>query len=206
MRLELPGHRMGIAASGDASRPSPSAVLLSSAAVSLALGVLTAYAQGWLPAGAASLANSAGTWVVVAFVVSARMRRVRTAAVTGAVSLLALVLGYYVTDFLRGFGVSLPTVAMWAMLAVVVGPVLGVCAGWLRAGPPPLAAIGGGFLGALLIAEGWYGLHYVAATTSVAYWWAEIGAGLVVVCATAFLAKRRAGAVRDARRGRSSSA
>ncbi len=37
-------------------------LLLGVGVVALALGALTAYAQGWLPEQAASLANSSGPW------------------------------------------------------------------------------------------------------------------------------------------------
>ena len=46
----------------------------------LVLGVLTAYAQGWLPDELGSLANSSGSWVLVAFLVALLARRPGVAA------------------------------------------------------------------------------------------------------------------------------
>jgi hypothetical protein len=62
--------------------------------VALALGVLTAYAQGSLPQRMGSLANSAGSWVIAACALSLLATSDRLAAVYGSASLLGLLGGY----------------------------------------------------------------------------------------------------------------
>lgn len=58
--------------------------------VGLSLGFLTAYAQEWLCEQLGSLANSAGSWALVAFVLALLAADARTAALSGCLGLLAL--------------------------------------------------------------------------------------------------------------------
>jgi hypothetical protein len=53
-------------------------------AVGLTLGVLTAYAQEWLPDELGSLANSAGSWALVAFLLALLAKDTRAAALLAA--------------------------------------------------------------------------------------------------------------------------
>lgn len=73
------------------------------AIVALALGVLTAYAQGWLPQQMGSLANSAGSWALVAFALSLMATSGWLAAVFGSASLLALLAGYVLGAEMQGY-------------------------------------------------------------------------------------------------------
>jgi hypothetical protein len=157
------------------------AVLLLAVVVGLAGGALTAYAQGWLPARASSLANSAGAWALVAFAVALLPRRLGSATTAAALALFGLVLGYYATNELRGNPASLRTVELWMFAAVTVGPLLGAAAWWVRHGRPGQAAGGAGAISGLLIGEGVYGLRVIGDTTYPPYWRGEIAVGAVLL-------------------------
>jgi hypothetical protein len=150
-------------------------------AVSLALGAVTSYLQTVLPHVLAPLANSAGSWCAVAFLLALRSRRVVEGAATGALALFALVSGYYVSAHLRGFGVSEASVAFWCAAAMTVGPALGAAAVGVRRSRGWLRVISALVLPLLLIGEGLRSLLAIADTTSPAYWTGEIVLGLVVL-------------------------
>ena len=108
-------------------------LLLSTVTVALALGALTALGQQYLPDQLRSLAKGAGSWSLAAFLLALRARRPGSAAACAALALVGLVAGYYATNELRGYPASLTYVAFWTSAAVLVGPVLGLAASWLRA-------------------------------------------------------------------------
>jgi hypothetical protein len=168
--------------------------LLLVGAVGLALGVLTAYAQEWLPQELGSLANSSGTWALIAFALALLAAGTRAAALFGCVALLALLLGYVLGANARGFASGSSLVVFWGGAAVVVGPVLGVAAQRVRAGRGMAAAVGIGMISGVLAGEGVYGLAYIAGTTYPPFWWGEalVGVALLVVVAGARLAGARA--------------
>src|ERR1700754_3548808 len=92
----LTGDRSGVRSpeSGPASATARAAVAV---AAGLALGVLTAYAQGWLPAELGSLANSAGSRALAAFVLALSLAgSARQAALIGTLALLSLLAGYVI--------------------------------------------------------------------------------------------------------------
>ncbi|MDT7536522.1 MAG: hypothetical protein QOI82_107 [Actinomycetota bacterium] len=156
-----------------------------------AIGLLTAFAQQWLPKQIGSLANSAGPWAVVAFALALPARRAAVASGCSVVALASLVVGYYATDRLRGFPASSRTVILWLVVAVVAGPVLGLAANWCRHGNAAQALLGALVPALLLIAEGSYGLTVIADTTYPPYWRLEIGTGLGLLAVTALSAGRR---------------
>ncbi|SEF16744.1 DUF6518 family protein [Jiangella alba] len=162
----------------------PLVVLSAVAAAGLALGVLTAYAQGWLPDEVGSLANSSGAWTVLAFGLAwwAAGRPV-VAAAAGALALLTLLAGYVIGAEVRGFPSSTALMVFWGAAAIVVGPVIGLAAAWVRSGPPVRAALGAGAVAGVLAGEGVYGLRYVADTTYPPYWWGSIVAGVLLLAA-----------------------
>ena len=150
--------------------------------VALTLGVLTAYAQGWLPDQLGSLANSAGTWALVAFILSLLLATsAQEGAVFGCLSLLGLLAGYVLGAQMRDVSSSTTTVAFWIAAAVLGGPVLGLSAYWIRFRRDLLAATGVGLMSGILVGEGIYGLTQIADTTYVPYWWGEIAAGLLLL-------------------------
>ena len=150
--------------------------------MALALGVLTAYAQGWLPERLGSLANSAGTWALVAFILALLVATsAQEAMVFGSLSLLGLLAGYVVGAQMRDVPSSTTTVAFWIAAALVAGPVLGLSAYWIKSRRDLLAATGFGVMAGMLIGEGIYGLTQIADTTYPPYWWGEIVVGLILL-------------------------
>ena len=155
------------------------------ASVSLLLGVLTAYAQGWLPEQVGSLANSSGSWALVAFLLATLTTTPVAAGVAGALSLVALLGGYIVGAGLRDFPSSTSLIVFWGAAALLVGPLLGLGGYWVKDRPGPLAAIGVGAMSGVLVGEGAYGLAYIADTTYPPYWWGSIGVGLTLLLVVA---------------------
>ena len=154
--------------------------------VAFVLGVVTAYAQGWLPEEMGSLANSAGTWTPVAFALSLVATSAWLAALFGSASLLALLAGYVVGAQVQGLPSSTTTILFWGAAVLFAGPVLGLSAFWIKTRRDLLAAAGVGAVSGVLIGEGIYGLTRIADTTSPPYWWAEIVVGLILLLAVAW--------------------
>ncbi|MGR0220863.1 DUF6518 family protein [Agromyces sp. ZXT2-6] len=155
--------------------------------VAVALGGATSLGQTFLPEEAASLANSVTGWtlptVALVFVTA---RSSTEAAVAGAVSFVALTVGYAVVSTLRGFPFD-PTT--WAVIGLLAGPVIGAATIALRRSRMH-AAVGGGLLAGVLIGEGVYGLTAIAATTGPVFWWAAITVGVGLLVAVAALRVR----------------
>ena len=165
------------------------AALLMAVGVGLVLGALTAYAQGWLGDGTASLANSAGPWSVGAFVVARTGRGVVAAVVAAMVTLASCEVGYAIATEVRGGSNATSTVAFWLAAALVAGPPLGVAAWWsTRTGVR--RAVGFAVLGGVLLGEGWYGWTTVADTTDWRYWAVELSIGVAIVAGAAISSRR----------------
>src|SRR5262245_55655041 len=111
-------------------------------AIAFALGVLTAYAQGWLPDGVGSLANSSGTWVLIAVALSMLASDPEAAARSGALALLSLLAGYVVGADFKGYTSGGALIAFWGLAGLIAGPPLGLAAHAIRRGPPMPAALG----------------------------------------------------------------
>lgn len=169
--------------------------LLVAIAVGLLLGVLTAYGQFWLPEEIGSLANSAGSWCLVAFGLALLAPSARSAAASAALTLAALEVGYVLGNGLRGYPSATATVAFWSVAAILVGPPLGLGAHWVRSGSPAWAAAGAGGLSGLLVGEGVFGLTEVAETTYPPYWWGEIAVGVGALLWIAVRRLRRPGPI-----------
>ena len=159
--------------------------------LSVALGVLTAYGQEWLPREVNSLANSAGSWSLIAFLLALLATGPRVAAACGALSLLSLLAGYVLGAGVRGYASGSALIVFWGLAGVLVGPFLGLGAYWVRAGRRALAAVGAGGMGGVLIGEGVYGLAYIADTTYAPYWWGSIVAGIALLAVIGALRLRR---------------
>ena len=74
--------------------------------VGFALGVLTVFAQGWLPDEMGSLANSSGSWSLVAFLLALLARTRGAAAMFGFLALITLLLGYVIGGEFRDIASS----------------------------------------------------------------------------------------------------
>jgi hypothetical protein len=89
----------------------------------LAGGALTSFGQSALTGGWHALVNSAGPWVMVAYLIGRRAAgHWRRAAVAGLVSQVGLVVGYYATSELRGFAAGMAAVVIWIIAGVFAGP------------------------------------------------------------------------------------
>jgi hypothetical protein len=103
------------------------------------------------------LANTAGPWLLIAFAAGARSRAALPGAVLGALALLAAIGAYYLSlELLDAEGaanrLTLDAGNAWAVAALPVGAVFGLCGAAWRAGfAMPLAV---GLLGGALFGEG----------------------------------------------------
>lgn len=176
------------------TRPTGRAALVDvgiAAAVGLAGGVATSYLQGALPEGLAPLANSAAPWCAVAFIVALRARTPAVAIVCAVLALFLLDLGYGLGSTLRGYTYSTSTTLFWSAAAVVVGPVLGLSAHWIRHAGPARAAVGAGCAVGILLGESAHGVLAISETTPLGYWLAEGAVGVLALVAMAATRLRR---------------
>ena len=161
------------------------------AVVSFVLGGLTSVGQQFLPAEVNSLANSAGSWVIICFaVIYVSKTRGWLAAPLGIVALIALNEGYGLVTRLKGFDYGVGFDNIWTLIAIVAGPVIGLAAAWQRSSATVLRALGSAVPSAVLMGEGVYGLIYVSDTTSPVYWTIELIVGALFVLALAVVTVR----------------
>jgi hypothetical protein len=175
--------------SSSVNRPVLLAGLSAAVAVGAGVGVLTAYGQGWLNDTTTSLANSAGPWSLVAFLVARYNRRVAPAVVAAMLTLACCELGYVLATDLRGGTNAKSTVVLWLTASVLAGPPLGVAGAWstetgLRHG------IGYSVVGGVLLGEGLYGWSTIADTTDWRYWMIEVLIGALVMCIVSARSRR----------------
>jgi hypothetical protein len=157
----------------------------------LALGALTDWGQSQLPWYADSLTNSAGSWVLVAFLAGLAASRIRRSIVYGSVCMVSLVIGYYFSAAERGIPVAASIVIFWTMAAVVFGPIVGLAAGWVRHGEPIRMGAGAGVLAGVLAGESVYALRYLSGSTSTAYWTIQLLLALTLGVGLAWRGSRR---------------
>jgi hypothetical protein len=151
-------------------------------AIGLAAGALTEWSVLHLPFSLEPLANSAAPWVLVAVAVALTSRRMGESLMLAVVTLLALVLGFYVAQAYRGWPVSRHQVEFWSAASVAIGPLVGLAASWLRHAGRTAGALGAGVLGGLLAGEAVYGLTKLKFSTPAEYWRVQfiLGVGLAV--------------------------
>jgi hypothetical protein len=136
--------------------------------VSLLVGMMTFFAQGFLPGAFTSFANSASGWTLVTVVLLAWARLPTVlAAVLGAASFALLTVGYAVSAQLQDLFYD-PT--SFVLVGLVVGPFIGVATSWLRSRSAWRAAAGTALLSGIGLGEAYFGLTVVADTTSPVYW------------------------------------
>ena len=152
-------------------------------AIGLALGALTDLGQAWLPQSSASLANSGASWAAVAFVLALFATGTGRAALWGLLGLAGLVGGYYLAAISRHVPESPASIRFWMLAAVIIGPLLGVAASWVRRGSPVTAALGAGAAAGLLGGESVYGLTTIAGTTSSLYWTIQLAVAVALLAA-----------------------
>jgi hypothetical protein len=152
-------------------------------AIALALGALTDLGQAWLPQSSASLANSGASWAAVAFVLALFAAGTGRAALWGLLGLAGLVGGYYLAAISRHVPESPGSIRFWMLAAVIIGPLLGVAASWVRRGSPVTAALGAGAAAGLLGGESVYGLTTIAGSTSSLYWTIQLALAVALLAA-----------------------
>ncbi|HWD95309.1 MAG TPA: DUF6518 family protein [Acidimicrobiales bacterium] len=148
----------------------------------LAAGAATEWSIPHLPPSLEPLANSAAPWILITFAVALAARRMGESLLLSVVTLLALVVGFYAGEVHTGWTVSHHQVELWSVASVVVGPLVGLAAYWLRHAGQTLRALGAGVLGGLLAGEAVYGLTQLRFSTPADYWRAQfvLGVGLTV--------------------------
>lgn len=145
-------------------------------AVSAAAGALTPIGQQCLPEPLAPLANSSGSWTVIAF--ASRTRPV-VAAVLGAACFVLMNELYGVVSTLRGNPYTAGFPDVWNLVGIVVGPVVGLAAAWLRSGRAAFLVPAIAAPSAVLLGEGVY--YVIVLGVFGAYGFVEIGAGALLL-------------------------
>ena len=69
------------------------------------------------------------------------------------------------------------------LAAVIIGPLLGLAASWVRRGSPITAALGTGAAAGLLGGESVYGLTAIAGSTSSLYWTIQLAVAIALLIA-----------------------
>jgi hypothetical protein len=132
------------------------------AVVGLVLGVLTLILQGVLPGDWSPLANSGGVWLLGTAAVGTLAPSFRWAATTGVVTLLATLAGYYITAIVwHGTPESTSAMAVWAVAALIGGPVYGAAGFAIRRRHGALRVVGVALLSGFLVSEAVYFLLVV---------------------------------------------
>jgi hypothetical protein len=148
--------------------------------IGFAAGAATEWSVPHLPFSLEPLGNAAGPWVIVAFAVALTARRVSEALILAVVTFLALVLGFYVAEAIRGWPVSRHQVVFWFAASFAAGPLVGLAAGWLRHGDRLAGALGAGVLGGILVGEAIYGLTELKFSTPTTYWHVQLVLGVLL--------------------------
>jgi hypothetical protein len=158
-----------------------------------ATGALTEWSVPHLSFSLAPLCNSAAPWVLVAFGVALTARGQRESVVLATVTLIALVVGFYVAQDLRGWAVSRHQLAFWSVSGLVVGPIVGLAAGWLRHAGRMEGALGAGVIGGVLVGEAVHGLTALKFATPAEYWHVQLVLGLGLAVGLTLWRNRRRG-------------
>ena len=158
------------------------------------LGGLTSVGQQFLPEHLHSISNSAGSWTAICFavLVLSRIRGWRAAGL-GILVFIALNEGYGLVTRLKGFDYGILFDTYWTVIAIVIGPIVGLAASWVRSTRSALVALGAAAPATVLVGEGVYGLLYVSDTTSPVYWVGSIVVGGLFVVLMAVFRVRHIG-------------
>jgi hypothetical protein len=150
--------------------------------VGAGVGAFIEWSVPHLPFSLEPLGNSAAPWLLVAFAMAVITHRLTESVVLSVVTLIALVMGFYVAQDIRGWAVSRHQVVLWTAASCAAGPLVGVAAAWLRRAERTRAAVGAGVLGGLLAGEAVYGLRVLRFSTPPRYWHVQlvVGIGLTV--------------------------
>ncbi len=101
----------------------------------------------------AALVNAASPWLAVAFVAGALVPVRGLAAVAGAATCTAEVVGYYVTAAARGFPAANATIAFWTLCGIAAGAVLAEVGRMWRSSDPRVSLAASSAPGACFLLE-----------------------------------------------------
>jgi hypothetical protein len=176
--LGLPGTTRAHGTNPKRRRVQTAARLTIAVAIGVAIGALTQWSVLHLPFSLEPLSNSAAPWVLVAFAVALSARSIGESLVLAVVCLVALVMGFYLAEALRGWPVSRHQVEFWIVTSVIMGPLIGLASGLLRHAERAAGALGAGILGGLVVGEAVHGLSALALSSPARYWDAQIALGI----------------------------
>jgi hypothetical protein len=133
-----------------------------------------------LPAPSDTLANSGAVWSIVAFLVAlASWQQGGRSAAIGALALLGEVAGYYALAApIRDIPSSTNERLFWIAAAIVVGPVVGLAAGWWTGGRLMGRLTASSMMSGIVLGEGVHGL--VRVEFGEMRWWIEVVLGAAV--------------------------
>jgi hypothetical protein len=155
-----------------------SARLALAVVVGLVAGAATEWSVPHLPFALEPLGNTAAPWVLVACALALTARRTGESLMIAVLTLIALVLGFYVAEAYRGWPVSRHQVAFWCAASLAIGPLVGLATAWLRHRERTMAGIGAGVLGGLLVGEAVHGLTKLSLSTPTLYWHVQLALGI----------------------------
>ena len=101
--------------------------------VGIGLGLLSVYGEGTHRA-VTIIVNLASPWAFGAFMVGRLARSPKLGALAGGVTLVVGMATYYGLANVRGSYVNSPRELVWTVMAVLVGPVMGMCGAVLSSG------------------------------------------------------------------------
>jgi hypothetical protein len=155
------------------------------------IGAVTEWAVPHLPFSLEPLSNTAAPWILVSFAVALVTKRLGESLVLAVVTLLALVLGFYMVEAYRGWPVSGRQVVFWFAASMAVGPLVGLAAHWTKNASRTTAALGAGVLGGLVAGEALYGLTRLQYSTPTHYWYVQFTLGIVLALGLTLWRSRR---------------
>lgn len=159
-------------------------------AVAALVGQLTPIGERILPASISSMSNSSGPWAMIVFasVYFSRLRGWRAAALAVAAFVVMDGCFYVVFDILGGHYPH-HYLAFWVLVAICIGPLVGLCASWLRSPQPRLQEVGVASPPAILVGEGIFMLVWLPGV-SVVYSVASLIVGALLFAVLAALLLR----------------
>ncbi len=158
-------------------------------------GALTPFGMIHLPSSLHAVANSSAPWAMVAFatVFFVRARGAR-AALLGLCSFVVMDVAFWIVYEARIGHYPNHYLAFWVAVAVVVGPLVGLCASWLRSGAILVRALGVAAPSSILIGEGVYMLVRLPGSSTL-YAVACVFAGLILCAVLGAIVLERMGIV-----------
>jgi hypothetical protein len=155
--------RAPVRAPGTAVRTA--AIVLGVAAIT---GILTPFGETHLPHSIRAAANSSAPWALIAFAsVYFCEARGWLAAVLGASSFVVMDALFYLTYDLRGGYYPHHYLAFWLGIAIIIGPLVGLCASWLRSPHSLLREIAVAAPSAICVGEGVFILVHLPGVSTV---------------------------------------